>query len=280
MNRAVLAPRDNDLALVGPRAITRSSTRPHAQGQALPATLRPHRPHRQRPQRRPHPSPMVHHHGPGDPVEHSPGSPRIREPRIPYIPPVQPHPEPPHVRRPRRPEILGERVQDTAVRIGARGDGHPAGAQDRSLPAPAAVDGPVCRGETRRGRLDTQRVETHGESPAEDDGDAQALVVQAERSATPADLAPDEFRNRGQLLAPGRRLEDDEEPLEERAVQRCGQRGRRGTPAYPRTRRQLPFGQAEMGREIRAPPDPARLRPQGPPEQTAVSRRHHGRVRG
>ncbi len=100
-------------------------------------------------------------------------------------------------------------------------------------PAPAAVDGPVCRGETRRGRLDTQRVETHGESPAEDDGDAQALVVQAERSATPADLASDEFRNRGQLLAPGRRLEDDEEPLEERAVQRCGQRGRRGTPADP-----------------------------------------------
>ncbi len=159
-------------------------------------------------------------------------------------------------------------------------------ARRTEAPAPAAVDGPVCRGETRRGRLDTQRVETHGESPAEDDGDAQALVVQAERSATggPADLASDEFRNGGQLLAPGRRLEDDEEPLEERAVQRCGQRGRRGTPADPgrggNCRSVRPRWAGRSARPQTPPACAHRARPSRPPCPAATMDAYAGESRG
>ncbi len=157
-------------------------------------------------------------------------------------------------------------------------NGHPAGAQDRCLAPPAAVDGPVRRGAPRRGFPGAQRVEADREPPAEDDGDAQALVVQAERSATAADLPLNEIRHGRQLLAPGRRLQHDEEPLEERAVERRGKRGGGGGAPDLRTRRRLARGQPQMRRQLLGAPDLAGMRPQRPAEQPSVPRLDHGRV--
>ncbi|MFD3499699.1 hypothetical protein [Streptomyces sp. NPDC058678] len=132
-----------------------------------------------------------------------------------HVAPVQPYPKAPHVSGPWGAQVLGEGVQHTAVRVGAGEDGHPAGSEDRSLPLPAAVDDAVCRRRSRHGGPGTQRIEAHRESAAEHDGDAQALVVQAERGAAAVDLPPDELRHGRQLLAVGRRLEHGEEPFEE-----------------------------------------------------------------
>ncbi|MFD3837335.1 hypothetical protein ACFWWC_13870 [Streptomyces sp. NPDC058642] len=135
----------------------------------------------------------------------------------------------------------------------------------------------MCRRRPRHRGPGAQRIEAHREAAAEHDGDAQTLVVQAQRGATAADLPPDELRHGRQLLAVGRRLEHGEEPFEERAVERRGEGGGRGAPADLGARGHAVRGQSEVRGYVGAVPDVGRVRrPQGLPEQAAVPGPDHG----